>query len=68
MGGGMGRPPLQFLGEDLQIKLYMNLNLHNDRCQLESWRKFITGLVCISLRLWTIDNKEETNLIGMLVE
>ena len=29
-GGGMRRLPLQFLGEDSQIKLYMNLNLHHD--------------------------------------
>ena len=28
--GCMSRPPLQFLGEDSQIKLYMNLNLHHD--------------------------------------
>ena len=29
-GGGMRRPPLKFLGEDSQVKLYMNLNLHHD--------------------------------------
>ncbi len=29
--GGMRRPPLQFCGEDSQIKLYMNLDLHYDR-------------------------------------
>ena len=29
-GGGIRRPPLQFLGEDSQIKLYLNLNLHHD--------------------------------------
>ena len=29
-GGGMKRPPLEFLCEDSQIKLYVNLNLHHD--------------------------------------
>ena len=30
MGGGVKQRPLQFLGEDLQIRLYMHQNLHKD--------------------------------------
>ena len=34
----MKRPLLQFLGEDSQIKLYMNLNLHHDLVNCSLWK------------------------------
>ena len=48
-GGGIRRPPLQFLGEVSQIKLYMNLYLNHDlvntkyhfKQSLLAWKYFI---------------------------
>ena len=48
-GGGMRRLPLQFLGEDSQIKLYMNLNLVNRQRHRHLFQTFIlTGLISVN--------------------
>ena len=40
---GMKRPPFQIFGKDSQVKLYMNLNHHND---------FVNQIIIISAEMF----------------